>query len=313
MLGLWTIFRAGGLNASRSRMISLAAVVFALGLTPHGRHTPQDWLSGLRCAIAEPPLLLPRDEQLAAKLGPDDTIWDVQDADAYLAYHRGNPTRHALAYCIPSAAEQRLALADLKRRPPRFIFWRHASRTDLLELDIPNPLRYYLIAPWVYSNYRPTATEDRLVLEPAPAGWKGLDEVAERFSGPMPLGWLAERWGAERIDLVHSADRTPISFDREMDPPIHPREWNYLLVEAAADGSTIAQIEFRRPGGDWDRSSFVSWRLHGDRRTRRYLIPIGCSPGWSWSQNIRALKCRATKGLLTIQSAALCRVQSEMP
>ena len=310
MLGLWTVLKSGGLNDARRRQIALAAAV-SLWLSPHGGVTPSEWLSAMRRAIAEPPPVLESDERLAAQLGANGVIWDVQNADTYLAYRRSNPTRHALAFCIPSAAEQRVALADLERRPPRFIFWRHATRTDLLERDIANPLRYYLIAPWVYRNYRPISTTGRIVLEPAPVDWEGMDDVADRFGGPLQLGWLAERWGAERSDAVRIVDRKAIVLDRELSEPIRPRNWEYLLVEASAVESTAARLEFRRPTGEWDQVSFIRWRVNADGRRRRYLIPLACSPGWSWRKSIGALRCTTAEGSLTIHSAELWLTENE--
>jgi hypothetical protein len=311
MLGLWTILKSGGLSDARRRQIALAAVAVSLALSPHGGVTPSEWLSAMRRAMTEPVPVLQRDEELAAKLGSDDMIWDVQNADTYLAYQRSNPTRHALAYCISSAAEQRIALADLQRRPPRFIFWRHATRTDLLERDIANSLRCYLIAPWVYRNYRPISATGRIVLEPASADWEGMDDVAERLGGPLELGWLGERWGAKRSSDVRIVERKAILLNRELNEPIRPRDWDYLLIEASAVGSTAARLEFRRPMGEWDQVSFIRWRLHGDGQRRRYLMPISCSPGWSWRKSIGALRCTAAEGSLTIHSAELWRTENE--
>jgi hypothetical protein len=308
MLGLWSILAAARTPSHVRRAAALVGALAALALTLHGTVAPTNWLDGLRRARNDASRLPSPEPALAARLQANDTIWDVQNADAYLAYDRENPTRHALAYCLPSPAEQRMALTALKRRPPRLVFWRHASKHDLAVTDIPNPLRYYAISPWIYRDYRPLQSKgDGLILEPAPPDWDGMDDVDLRLGGPLPLGWLAERWGAERAATLASTKRRSIAFETPM--TIRPREWNYLLIEAAADSPITARLGISGADGTWDETSFVSWRMTGDGRTRRYLIPIGCCPGWAWRKLARGLRVVAEQGAVRVQSAELRDVE----
>jgi len=307
MLGLWSLMAAARIPPRTRRAAGLIAGLMAFGLSPHGRVAPSEWLEVFGRVRRDPPIVLPRDPLLGNRLKPGDTIWDVRNADSYLAYDGTNPTRHALAYCIPSPKEQRTALEALKRRPPRLIFWQHPSKSDLSAPDIANPLRYYRIAPWVYQRYRPLPSSNRLVLEPAPHDWQGMDDVERRFGGPLPLGWLAERWGAERAPTLAPLKRQTVALDGSK-AMIVPRHWNYLFVEADAEGPTTVRLDFQRHDGTWDDVSNVEWRMTGDGR-RRYLIPVGCSPGWTWRKAIGGLRVVATEGALRVHSAELWQVE----
>src|SRR5262249_12327331 len=98
-------------------------------------------------------------------VAPDETLWTIENPTSNYATRRHLPTRHPLAHIICSPTEQRRAIADMRRRPPKLVEWPthgvespDGPRGSLNEghfgtvcvihsLDgIAAPLRYYLIS-----------------------------------------------------------------------------------------------------------------------------------------------------------------------
>lgn len=280
------------------RAVAFSVAAAACWLTPHGGVTLLHFLryagkvrSDVRHEPSADPIVLER-------VGKDEYLWEIENGLMSYANRRHNPTRQPLTYYICSPHEQRVTVAALRERPPKLIAWHYVSGSD----KIPNPLRYYVISQYLYGHYRPAAAGR--FLEPADPSWEGENDLPLGFLGKLPLGQLPVRWGQDRIPrlgarlLAQERLEVPASHHSrlaswQIEVGISPREFNYLELEfACTNGSETTKgrsnvLLLLAPNGEiFEDQSEVSFNVIADGVVHRYLIPIGCSPGWSWRRTM---------------------------
>jgi hypothetical protein len=292
----------------RSLIAGIVAAA-AAWMTPAETRSLWEFLHDLQQTqpTAEP--LLPQPE-ISERLTASDTLWDIERGHLNYVYQRHNPTRHALAYCISSSAEQRQAVAALQRNPAKLIAWQFQSGSD----GIANPLRYYAISGYLFEHYRPSPALMGF-LEPAPAGWEGMAEVPQSVTDVLSMGWLPDRWGSDRLEDVCRRmlqerplrNWQPIAIEN-VGSERHvragwmarglalPRGFNYLKLDVAASGEepgaadVEATLEFAGPLQEFRAEDRITFSLRADGERRCYVLPAGCSPGWSWRPVIDDLR-----------------------
>jgi len=308
------------------RTVAFAAAALACWLTPHGHITPRQFLEyAIACGgmSREPPA----SAFIGKRVATAEYLWEVENAMLNYENKRHNPTRQGLAYCISSPREQRVTIAALERRPPKLIAWQHRSGSN----GIPNPLRFYVISDFVYRHYRPV--ENTWFLDPAGPDWVGDEHVPESVLGTLPLGLLPRRWGDDgarwlldrrvasqilaewQIAVARNAQASKTSVVEsaawELAASIPSREFNCLKVDLTCRSTDDAAacdavLEFAPAAEDFEEKSAVTFRVTADGCCRSYLIPIGCSPGWSWRPAIDRLRLRVP------DSCQLARPQAEL-
>lgn len=318
--------RAG--DPARFSLLGLALVCF---LSPEGR-----WKASSPRQLAVDLMSLPKEEMdalrpnpaLQALVPPDEYLWPVENGIANYINQRYNPTRHAIAYCIGSPAEQRRAAADLKRHKTPVIDWEFSPINGIDGL-----VRYYIMTPFVLRHYRPL--EAGVVPGPrhyavlADPDWGGLIDLPEGFAaaqyqGRLPLTWGRARWPtlADRITRQETLpdwkpQEQPDAPGWETRDEINPRNFNYLLLEFSASAppprrGRPVQATLAFTPGEYDAESAITFELAADGRHHRYLIPIGCHPGWTWRPVIRGIRLTVAPDCAVMQPAAtLCEVDEE--
>jgi hypothetical protein len=301
--GLRYLAHRGILSPLLNRPVfAFAAMVAACGLGLHRGYDPRDVVRWVREVSARPIREAPLSPFVLERVGPRDYLWEMEGGMLNYRYQRHNPTRHSIAYTICSPAEQRIAIEALRSHPPRLIAWMYMSGSN----GIPNPLRYYLLAAYVYRHYRPFMRDGAPYLEPSPAGWTGQVDLEPPFLGSLPLGRLALRWGKDRTAGLSGRVRKRQTLDSwreqqarvwESEGSIDSRLFNYLKLDLACrmpPGSSPcvveAILEFAPPGRGYEEDSRVTFDVIPDGAVRPYLIPIGCSPGWSWRPGIARIR-----------------------
>lgn len=302
------LWRARGVFLAR--MVAATTIVLAAWVTTIGRVTPWQYLV-YALATRSDTRLEPRVLQIVLKtVGRDQTVWEISNAMISYAHQRHNPTRHALAYCIGTPNEQRVALEALERNPPRLIAWENYGVDQ-----IADPLRYYVLAPFLFEKYRPYM--EGWLLTPAPAGWPGQWNLPPQFTGPLHLGRLPERWGITRSQKLRagaSANQVLPTFQTMLvesntdNSKVHalvchvelkPRQSNYLTFsfsvtpEDVPPGTWVsAELLFSPTDRPWEKDARVTWDVLADGTLHSYMIPIGCSPAWSWRPGVDRLMIR---------------------
>ena len=195
--------------------------------------------------------------------------------------------------------------------------------------SIASPLRYFIVSQYVLRHYRPT--EQPGYLEPAEPDFRGLPVIPEDLNGPLRCGRLPLRWGESRLPLLglRSEQSTALT---NWTPTvatqsavtltngatgwrhrgaIDSRAINYLLVSLAArvaDRGIGFQPVMVRAAQDalltirfasaniGDPVSEATLVLIADGQPHAYLVPIGCSPAWTWRFEISTLELLASPG-----------------
>jgi hypothetical protein len=314
------------------RVWAFAVMAWSCWQIPHGRLSPLDVLRWVRSVREEVDSELPRSSFVLERVGLDDDLWEMEDGMMSYVYHRHNPTRHTITYTISSVGEQRLAVAALRARAPKLIAWQFLSGADM----IADPLRYHVIAQHLYGHFRPILGNDGAAyLEPAPSGWPGQVELEPRFLGELALGQLALRWGNDRIPTLAERVRKrqrlgPWLSEQDVGDPgaehamARARTWkaegridcrtlNYLRLDLACGTAGFprsrqvdAALEFAPSGCSFEDRSRVSFAIVPDGAVRPYLIPIGCSPGWSWRPGIDRVRVSVPVGFALSLPRAEC-------
>jgi hypothetical protein len=258
------------------------------------------------------------DAEILQRVDEHEYLWEMENALLNYVNRRHNPTRHALAYCISSPGEQRQAVAAMRERPPRLIVWQFVSGSN----NIPNPLRFYVISQFLYQRYRPASIGG--FLEPAGEDWHGAVDLPPGFHGALPLGLLASTWGRDRAPRLRERlveERTldvwePTVISVRQDdassvvtaPGWHwegcmPSGFNYLAIDISCSVEQPREVQsheavlmFAPPGRDFHQDDGVVFRVTVDGVKRPYLLPVGCSPGWSWRPEIGRIVLIAPRG-----------------
>ncbi|MCA9081167.1 MAG: hypothetical protein KDA58_11460 [Planctomycetaceae bacterium] len=319
---------------------------FSLSTLPTEHFSLPRFLSMLREMPQDEQLLLGPNSQIASVLNDGDFLWAVDYGLANIEQQRHNPTRHALAYCIGSPAEQARAIGDLRRNRTPLIIWGWSPCDEIAGL-----LRHWMLATAVLREYRPADVS--LGLSPYPTqltedvpqrfpfarlaehGWSGLTELPAGFApSEMHFGRIPLVWGTVRLaDLeAYVRGRQMLSWSESLDHPgnVHayqldanftPREWNFLKVTLSVDAFVARS---GRIGGGassaacvielYDESlSSTTTRLQfdvaADGLPHTYLIPVGCHPGWTWIMRFGRveLSCGA-EGQMHIEAAELLEI-----
>ena len=183
---------------------------------------------------------------------------------------------------------------------------------------IPFSLRYYVIAQYVFQHYKPSS--QTRYLEPAEDGWPGLNALNSDFNFQLDLGRLPLTWGMYRRPHMLSSvrDKKELNIRRypssenyndqelssalseyfETRTTINSRHYNYLLIRLAGKKprevpektTTTITLEFAPPNGEFDTAGQITFDVLADGLVRPYLVPIGCSPGWSWRPRIERVR-----------------------
>lgn len=351
-LGVFEIVRAVGRQGLapawwKWRHVALLVGVVAAWSTKHASGGPADLVRYCSRLSSEETFPLPRDEFITQTVKPNETIWAIERSLAHVANERHGPTRHPLAHCLGSPNEQRRAVADMRRNPPRLVLWpASVGARDYWSLQLPigwerqqrfvpglptgdvmigvdgiaSPLRYYIISQYVLRHYCPAEQPGYLVS--AEPDFRGFTVIPADLNGPLRCGRLPLTWGESRLPSLGSriektvelmvrgsADTTEFDVARADASPnwrisgsIDPREINYLSIsvtarvtDSRASSAAILTIRFASPDAR-DPQSEASFVLHADGNTHSYLVPIGCSPAWTWRSEIGTLELMASPG-----------------
>ena len=322
---------------TRRGVVAVLVAAWAVWATPHGEVTPSALLKSLREPGNGAGKNWPAPSTLfLGKVAEGQCLWDLTDGLVNFVNKRHNPTRHAITYCIGSPGEQRVAVAALEACPPPVIVWRHDSGSN----EIPNSLFYYIIGQYVFAHYAPS--DEGIFLEPAPANWQGRVDLPAPFKGELRLKRLPLRWGRDRvprlgprlketislephaitIDSVHgpTALESTSAAAWEVATPIASRRFNYLFLEvscvSASGGAepADARLLFAPAGRELEEESQLTFTAIPDGERRSYLIPIGCSPGWSWRPAVDRIRLLAPEDCAFVAPRIECwRVDDVRP
>lgn len=285
---------------------------------PYCRVIEEAWLSLVLCvAIASIPLHGPiasfrqwrqsagnpvihwpkPDPDIARHLNADDTVWEMQDALMPHTYRRHNPTRHVLAYCMGWPEEQLLARDALLAHPPAVIGWKSLGPNE-----ISNILRYYPMADDLFDNYQPSSQGPFLMRTRSDKPWREWSaEYGTVFGGLVRMGNLAQDWAdAGMADFAESTSLIPdpllpatrAAMDvshgaRERVLWIGIREVRVLKSSLAGRHRRRIILRFAGPGDNGlESGDRVEFDVSLDREPNYYLVPVGCSPAWSWRGSI---------------------------
>ena len=259
------------------------------------------------------------DEFVLERVDTNQTLWPIETGIANYMYRRHNPTRHAIAFCICSPAEQRIAVRSMQQNPPPIVFFEH-----YLIDRIPFELRYYVISHYLFRHYRP---DERVgYLTPNDGDWSGFVDPPVELNLEFELGRLPIAWGERRSPLLkpsakidsellrwqRASSKATVARDGVAQDlawechmqPLKPLNFNYLHLTCACtfDGPVAPvkpqlHLEFGPPGGRFDEWNRMSLAAIPDGRQHTYLIPVGCSPAWSWRQAIDRLRITGPEGV----------------
>jgi len=239
------------------------------------------------------------DRYVQDTLEEDAWLWPVENGISNYANQRHNPTRHAIAFTISSPREQRNTVVSLKENPPQLIEWPSAGGSSI------TPLRYYIISQYLYRAYRPAQKGGFLV----PNIDSGQDpEIMPHVSHmKIDMGHLPWAWGERRLAQIDhavevsqsvltekvvglSGSEMPVSWNIELPPEV--RQFNYLVLRIAyrethSQLSVWSRMTVHLLPGDSasEDTAVATFMVRPDGRQHEYMIPIGCSPDWSWQAN----------------------------
>ncbi len=193
----------------------------------------------------------------------------------------------------------------------------------MIGLDsVPSPLRHFIISQHVLRHYRPAEQPGYLV--PAEPDFPGFTVIPADLNGPLRCGRLPLRWGESRLSFLshrieHSAALT--TWTSTVAPESHatlpeessawrlsgsidPREINYLSIavtvrvtDSRDSSAAVLTIRFASRDGR-DLPSEATLFLEADAEPHTYLVPIGCSPAWTWRSEIGRLVLMANPGIV---------------
>jgi hypothetical protein len=318
--GVWLMSRRRlGFSSRDVQYAGAALLVYSISHQPEPATPPWQFWSYLRTIPQDERIVMPPDPSLERLVGPADTLWAVDFGIANYAQKRRNPTRHALAYCIGSPAEQSRAVRDLRARPPRAVLW-YWSQVDFAD----GLTRQYMLANHILRNYRPGGNTNYGVpiVVPAGASWPGLSEIPDEYLKTQELRRLPQVWGSSRwprlADRVVKSQALPgwappsnVGFSAGttdawlLESGIVPKDWNYLVLEVLVPIATAADARWIEASLDFgnheerDPLSKTTWHVLADGKRHAYLIPIGCHPAWTWRPRITHMQLTIPAGDMT--------------
>jgi len=240
----------------------------------------------------------PANADIASRLDSNDAVWEIQYGMWPFIYHRINPTRHSLAYCMGWPKETNRALRAMEEHPPKVVAFKPTTGID----HIPSVLWNPAITQFLYEHYRPVRQSD--FLEPSPNRWREWSKEYEDFSIDFHLRELPVRWGrsldhfSDRIEekqaiedrsaTVREGDLFSVTFHVDRIPTPRDHFLIHSSLVALSDKKPLIIIEFAGADGEFDEASKIE--LNGGPGDGAYLIPVGLNPAWSWRDRISAIK-----------------------
>lgn len=288
-----------------ANVVVAVCLAVAIWNVPHQPGTPASLYADLAAVPRTEVVDLETDPFVLETVSDSESFWPLEDGLATYTHRRRNPTRHAIAYAMSTPDEQRVAVHALENDPPALISWPE------VRLDMPNkplehvideiapPLRYYIMAPWIYAHYRPSKVAG--YLERADTGRAMVPDSADTFRLPLDMGRLPYSWGMKRLNQLEPVEESDLPLAPTDDStgsggssrwtavvPPNGSRFNYLLLKLRATARpdnefpwipTTLQIDGTR---ELPERTQITFGVSTQGEYALYLIPIGCSPDWIW-------------------------------
>lgn len=248
-------------------------------------------------AASVAPKYWPDPPEILRRSSESDFVWDIEDGLVNFLAKRHNPTRHALSYCIGWPEEQLRAVSDMKRRPPATVRWQFESGSN----DIANPLRFYVLVQHLYENFEPAPEFGWLV----PRRHEPVTETPDWVGKPLVLDRLPLNWGRSTPPYVHKRLRNePTSWQAmqssagSWEPRTTvPREANFLRFRLRCRQDVLSKhpkvaVYFASHRRQFREEASAVFEVLADGREHEYLVPIGCSPFWSWGADVQFVRIK---------------------
>lgn len=248
---------------------------------------------------------------IATRCTANDTLWEMENGLQNFLNRRHNPTRHALAYCIGTPNEQRIAAAAIAANRPAVIVWDFQSGTD----GIPNPFRYWRIMPTIYRDYWPIAGTSLLERKPSPNAFP--TRLDHAFTGPIGMGKLPLNWGIRGFPKWDESSRKSLTLATDMTTRLNDHSsigirenlptspFDFLILNAKLTTPIVdtkidrdADESLSQPnillefgtGVEPDSRATIQFAARGDSSSATYVLPVRCSPTWSWNRELKSLR-----------------------
>jgi hypothetical protein len=302
------------LTTDRS-VIAVAASAVLLWTAPVSLGSPQELVEAvwsmprqqqqpLRVAAKPRDVLIDLDSYVTEQVAPDQTLWAIESGFLNFLYERHNPTRHTLAVTSWPIENARMVEA-MRQQPPVLIHFDHRTFEFQHLHDMPFTVRYYIVSQLVFAEYQPSANPPYLTR--VTPDWQGFDETPTWLEWPFELQKLPRTWGELRAPRLNTGSRRQLRHQpvdtqtmptsRTFEVDCSPRDFNYLHLRMAVRaapwhrrGGSSVRLEVASPGGAFDTTSAVAFEVRADGSASDYLVPIGCSPSWSWRRHIDRLR-----------------------
>jgi hypothetical protein len=278
------------------------------------------------------PIFLPSEQasslaEVVEFLGKAESFWDFTDHGAlyFLSGHL-SPTRFYATHHVVTSENQREVIADLARRPPRYVIFRSGTYWDAIA-GVDRTLRSFMVSEYLLKNYH---------LAEEVGGFTLLERGAP-LSFPVPLmfrvdlGHVPFLWGRDRthaLEALHPSSATKWVFSsgkldgwqpvqdvlvpevqtdgwfmltagsdpqvQNLDLVLDPRSVTYLVlrmcVEGETEGSLNAQLFWRLDDREFVQERSVLFSVVPDGQDHVYLLRLASFPGWTWSGPITGLR-----------------------
>lgn len=185
------------------------------------------------------PLFLPPEQassvaEIVSFLNGAESFWDFTDHGAlYFLSDHLSPTRFYNTHHVVTGDDQRGVIADLRRKPPRYVLFRSGTGWDAIS-GVDRTLRSFMVSEYLLDNYH---------LAGQVGGFTILEKGAPS-SFPVPLtfrvdlGYVPFLWGRERtcaLEMLHPTLVTRWMFSSECLDGWQP-VWDVSVSEIREDG-----------------------------------------------------------------------------
>ena len=266
---------------------------------------------------------------LTAELGPGQTFYDFTNSPLlYVLAHKKLVTSIVPNLLTTSESIQRVEVENLEEAHRQgilpFIVFRQGNWWDQVD-GVPNEVRSYRIAEFIYAHYQPFATIDGYMLwaqndlnpNPLPAenaGGNGYQLIPIRdFSQDFNLMKLPFIWGTydeEAAALGASElavlldEPTLVAPDQTLqlnfNPKVDKTTGNYIYLRIQADAAASLSLSYGEGG-----TSRISFDILPSGRAEDYLVRI--SSQWEWTgEAVETLSVNAS-GILEIEQIRILK------